>query len=265
MSDELYLYDVFGDESRLGNPAAVVIAQQPWSPQAMQQLATNLGFSETAFVVPSLGGLHLRWFSPTTEVDLCGHATAATAAALGEAGILSQSGSVELVTRSGLLHCGLREGSAWVRLPERAAIEMAVPMWAPHVSRAWTAPGWTILELGDREVLGDWEAAQIKDAGVEGLVLLFVKEAPHTVALRVFAPSLGITEDPVTGSAHCYLAPLVGHLMDGACYQAEQCSQRGGLVEVRRTTQGIEIAGAVTLRGHTVVSRDGAIHDQPTE
>ncbi len=247
MSDAFYTYEVFGEGSALGNPAAVLIAKKPWTESAMQALAADVGFSETAFVIASLGGLHLRWFTPTTEIDLCGHATAASAAALVAEGVMKPGGEIELITRSGPLLCGATDQEAWVRLPERSAIEMAVPPWMPSGIRAWTAAGWTVVEVPERGNVSDVDANTISQLGIDGLVVVFCVEAPTSVALRVFGPSLGIEEDPVTGSAHCYLAPLVSHRMDGARYRAEQLSARGGIVMVRRTNHGVEIKGSVSL------------------
>jgi predicted PhzF superfamily epimerase YddE/YHI9 len=248
--DAFYSFDVFVGDAQRGNPAGVVIATKPWSESAMENLAGELGFSETAFVSGTPGAFHLRWFTPTTEVDLCGHATAATAAALVAEGMVAPGSDIDVVTRSGTLRCGASGNQAWVLLPERLLTKTPKPRWAPQALAAWSAPGWTLLECADRSALAAFAPEDLIAHGVQGLVVAFVVEESNCCALRVFGPSLGIDEDPVTGSAHSYLAPLLRSRMQGARYQALQCSGRGGIVEVILMANAVKITGALSLREH---------------
>lgn len=249
MSDSFYSFDVFVGDRHRGNSAGVVITHEPWPDASMQGLASELGFSETAFITIDRGNLYLRWFTPTTEVDLCGHATAATAAALVAHGEVAPNSEIAVVTRSGTLRCGSDGHHAWVALPGLSCIPVAVPAWAALAQAAWEAPGWTLLEFGDRDSLLSISSSSLAHVGIGGLIAAFVIETPTQCALRVFAPALGIVEDPVTGSAHSYIAPLLRDRIGATRYRAEQCSQRGGIVEVLHEAQGVIVSGVLALTG----------------
>jgi predicted PhzF superfamily epimerase YddE/YHI9 len=247
MALELTTVDAFTDTRFSGNPAAVALLDAFLDDALMQAVAGEMNLSETAFVVPRPDDGHdLRWFTPTVEVDLCGHATLAAAHLLG--------GGARFHTRSGLLTC-VPAGEGW--------IEMDFPADPPTRAEPpplLELPGLVWYGLGRQDAL-----AQLADAAL----VRTLRPDPHTIAStgtralivtaagdregvdcvsRVFAPAAGIPEDPVTGSAHCTLAEYWGEQLDRDVLVGEQASARGGTVRMRRVGDRVILAGqAVTV------------------
>ena len=228
----------------------------------MQAVAAEMNLSETAFVWPEGTNFRLRWFTPTTEVPLCGHATLASAHAMWEDGLVADRAPIEFATRSGRLAAAYEDG--WIRLdfPARPSLACAVPDDAADVLgvppvRAARDDDTLILEMRDAQAV---RAVVPERKGVRALApFMVIVTAPATTAgvefvSRVFAPNVGIDEDPVTGAAHCYLGPYWERRLDRAELCGHQISRRGGMVRVRCRGERVDLLGqAVTVLRGTLV------------
>lgn len=245
----IYQVDAFTDKPFAGNPAGVCVLEQPRDDAWMQSVAREMNVSETAFLNRFADGYNLRWFTPTVEVELCGHATLASAHSLWEMGYLKPDTPARFYTKSGQLTCTRKDG-AW--------IEMDFP--AKREQRADPPPGLldalgvqTPLYVGKNQF--DYLVEVDAEDGVRGLkpnfgALAGVKArgvmvtsraatAPYDFVSRFFAPAAGIDEDPATGSAHCCLGPYWGErirkteFVRKTEFLAYQASSRGGIIKVR--------------------------------
>jgi len=265
--------DAFTDRPFGGNPAAVCLLEGPVDPAWMQGLATELGLSETAFVWDEADAMSLRWFTPGTEVDLCGHATLAAAHALRGWGRFSDGDVISFSTRSGTLAARLSDDVIELDFPADPAMPTAPPealagaLRGPEgsglVAVATSRSGHSlVVELTDP---GSVRTAVVDRAAVaslpDGAMMLTApgpaagpSEDPAAGAdyvLRMFGPKVGIDEDPVTGSAQCVLGPYWAERLGCQALSAAQVSARGGRMEVTVRGDRAGIAGrAVTvLRG----------------
>ncbi|MEO6085635.1 MAG: PhzF family phenazine biosynthesis protein [Umezawaea sp.] len=255
---EIFVVDAFTDRPFSGNPAGVVLLPEPAEPAWMQSVAAEMKHAETAFVV--VGGdepLPLRWFTPTTEVDLCGHATLATAHVLG--------GSVVFSTRSGFLTCEARP-DGWVEMDFPA--DRPVPVGATPLLRA-SLPGTTVVAVaqGGTDLLVEVaSAAEVRalrpdlvlldDVPGRGVIVTARGDLPGVdVVSRCFYPSFGVPEDPVTGSAHCTLAAWWAPRLGRVSLLGEQASPRGGRVQMTLRDDRVRLAGqgVTVLRGELTV------------
>jgi predicted PhzF superfamily epimerase YddE/YHI9 len=251
--------DAFTDQPFAGNPAAVCLLPSPADPLWMQQVAREMNLAETAFLVRRDDGFDLRWFSPTVEVDLCGHATLASAHALWEEEHLDPGAEARFHTRSGMLSA-TREGDLiWLDFP--ATPDQPVPVPADldlgpgvvirHVGRT---PFDYLVELESESAVRSVapNLAALARLGTRGVIVTARSEDPkyHFVS-RFFAPGAGIAEDPVTGSTHCALAPFWSTRLGKNEMVGYQASERGGTVRVRLRRDRVLLGGhAVTvLRG----------------
>ena len=233
------LVEAFSDGPSRGNGAAVVLLEAPLPDAVLQGLARSFRQSETAFLLRQQGQWHLRWFTPSCEVPLCGHATLAATLALGHWGLLAVGEDCALLTRSGPLAVQLRRlvpAMAELVLPSSGLIPAPPPAWLDQglqtalgatAEQFWTSPlGYRVALLPDGTSLQglDGFAAQLQGNERQGLVVMsallptadqrpavagqpVVAGRPADYDLRFFAPGLGISEDPVTGSAHALVAP----------------------------------------------------------
>ena len=272
MGAALFHVDAFTDEPFSGNPAAVVVGGEP-DPGWMQAVAAEMNLSETAFVLPDPDGgdgarFGLRWFTPVTEVDLCGHGTLAAAHVLWRE-LLVDADAIGFATRSGELVArrrvdGSPHGAIEIDLPANPATEGVAPpgllaaLGVDAARFASTRNGWCLVELGDeaavRALAPDFRAL----AAHPVCVVTAPADPGADVASRVFGPSVGIDEDPVTGSAHCILATWWAERL-GPALRARQVSARGGELGVRLTGDRVLLAGqAVTVaRGQLAVPPRG--------
>jgi predicted PhzF superfamily epimerase YddE/YHI9 len=233
-----------------------------WKRGLMQSVAAEMNLSETAFVAPRTDGFELRWFTPVAEVDLCGHATLASAHLLWETGRLAEADTARFHTRSGLL-TAVRVDD-WIELdfPATPAESIEPP---PGLSDLLgSVPKFVgrsrfdlLLELTDAEELRDLnlDFVGLSSLPVRGLIVTAKSDVPEYAFLsRFFAPAAGINEDPVTGSAHCALAPFWAERLGKTEMTAYQCSPRGGVVKVKFAGDRVLLRGkAVTvLRGELV-------------
>jgi PhzF family phenazine biosynthesis protein len=259
MSLDLFQVDAFTDRPFVGNPAAVCLLEEPRDAGWMQDVAREMNLSETAFLEPLGDGFGLRWFTPAVEVQLCGHATLASAHVLWETGTLEPAATARFHTLSGLLTAE-RQGD-WIELdfPARPAEEAPPPAGLTEAFAA--APVFVarsrydfLLELGSEEAVRTAapDPRKLAALGVRGVVITARSSAaPFDFVSRFFAPGSGIDEDPVTGSAHCTLGPYWAPRLGKEEFLAYQASARGGVVKVRLVGDRVKLGGqAVTvLRG----------------
>lgn len=252
-----YQIDAFSDRLFAGNPAAVVALPAWLEDRQLQAIATENNLSETAFYVPGASGYALRWFTPAAEVDLCGHATLATAHVLFQHEAVSAA-HVTFTTRSGTLTVARAGEQLAMRFPARSP----VPCRAPDaLLRALGEPPAQVLAADDYVVV--YAAAPtvralapdmhlLRQVGLRGVAVTAPGETADFVS-RFFAPKLDVPEDPVTGSAHCELAPYWGERLHKETMQALQCSPRGGRVDCRLSGEHVVLSGrAVTFMTGTI-------------
>lgn len=247
MGLELTVVDAFTERPFSGNPAAVAVVDAFFECDYMQSVAREMNLSETAFVVPRGDGEHdLRWFTPSVEVDLCGHATLAAAHLLG--------GFARFHTRSGVLCCS-RTDDGWIEMDFPADPPSSAYLCPPPRIDGirWCGRGRydVLIELESPGLLREYapDLRELAALGSRAVILTARGDRPGIDCVsRVFAPNCGIPEDPVTGSAHCTLAEYWGELTDQVELVGEQASPRGGIVRMRRC------AGRVVLGGQAVVT-----------
>ena len=248
--------DSFTDRRFAGNPAAVCLLAQARDERWMQDVAREMNLSETAFLVQKDGGFDLRWFTPTVEVDLCGHATLASAHVLWEEGHLAPHQPARFHTRSGVL--GAEKKGAWIEMDFPATpaepvasvegLESALGVKAKYIGR----PRFDYLVEVDsvedvRRLNPDFSALRrLKVRGV--IVTSRATGSTYDFVSRFFAPGAGVDEDPVTGSAHCCLAPYWKERLGRDDLVGYQASARGGFVRTRCVGDRVRISGqAVTV------------------
>ncbi len=257
----IYQVDAFTDKLFGGNPAGVCILPQPREERWMQCVAAEMNLSETAFLVKQADGFNLRWFTPTVEVDLCGHATLASAHILWETGTLKKTQQARFHTWSGLLTADLREG--WIELnfpstPDEPATAPADLMKGLNLSVTPKYVGRSrfdyLLELDSEETVRRLapDFGVLKKVAARGIIVTSLASTPDCdFVSRFFGPAAGVNEDPVTGSAHSCLGPYWKRRLNKDAFVAYQASARGGVLRVRVNGDRVFIAGhAVTfLRG----------------
>jgi predicted PhzF superfamily epimerase YddE/YHI9 len=259
MTLPLFVVDAFTDRPFAGNPAAVCLLNGPHEDGWLAQVAREMNLSETAFLQPEGDGFRLRWFTPAAEVDLCGHATLASAHVLWELRVVQPGEPARFHTRSGLLTA--ERGGAGIRLdfPARPADACAPPAGLLEALR--TEARFVgrnnldyLVEVASEAAVRDLRPDLGRLAGVpcRGVIVTAAAATPgFDFVSRFFAPAVGVPEDPVTGSAHCCLAPFWGERLGKEQMRGLQVSARGGVVGVRRAGERVLLEGqAVTvLRG----------------
>ncbi len=258
--------DAFADRPFAGNPAGVCLLREEADPQWMQRAAAEVNLSETAFVRRrDDGAFDLRWFTPVAEVELCGHATLATAHSLWELGELPLAQVARFHTQSGLL-TATRHGE-WIELdfPASPAQPVAAPsglLEALGIPAVWigkTRFDFLVEATNEAAVRGaSPDFRTLKGLGVRGVIVTAQGDRRDVdFVSRFFAPGVGIDEDPVTGSAHCALGPYWQSKLGKDELTAYQASARGGTVRCRVVGDRVRLSGkAVTVvRGDWVASR----------
>jgi PhzF family phenazine biosynthesis protein len=251
--------DAFSDSPFAGNPAAVCVLPAARDAAWMQLVAREMNLAETAFLVRRGDEFDLRWFTPTLEVDLCGHATLASAHTLWEDGHLRPESTARFHTRSGLLTAARSDGLIWLDFPSTPPVEAPAPdelrkgLGVPlrFVGRT---PFDYLVELdADPTVRGlAPDLTLLGRLPVRGIIVTARSAtADQDFVSRFFAPAAGVPEDPVTGSAHCALAPYWATKLGRAELLGYQASVRGGFVRLRVAGDRVQLGGhAVTvLRG----------------
>jgi PhzF family phenazine biosynthesis protein len=254
--------DAFTDRPFAGNPAAVFVLDAPRDAGWMQAVAREMNLSETSFLLREADAYRLRWFTPTVEVSLCGHATLAAAHALWDEGHLLPSLPAQFLTRSGPLTATRRGEEIEMDFPAKPADPTEPPPGlADALGVAVCAAGQNGLDfLVEVASEADLRAMQpnlsrLGELPVRGVIVTSRSATPEfDFVSRFFAPQSGVPEDPVTGSAHCCLAPYWGERLGKTEMVGYQTSQRGGVVRVRWMGPRVVLAGrAVTVvRGELV-------------
>jgi PhzF family phenazine biosynthesis protein len=255
MPAELHLIDAFTRSPFRGNTAAVCIPGVPVTEAWMQQVAAEMKHSETAFLFPAEIGWNLRWFTPLEEVELCGHATLAAAFVLRATGRVPENAPIAFETLSGMLTA--RQDGEWISMDFPAEPATASGP-VPGLGRAL---GIEPLLIGRNrfDILAELRSADdvcslepdmdaLAAIPARGIIVTAASDVPqYDFVSRFFAPSVGIPEDPVTGSSHCCLGPWWGEKLQKTELVGFQCSARGGSVRV-------------TLNGNRVVLAGHAVH-----
>lgn len=245
----LYQVDAFASRPFEGNPAAVMPLPEFLDDGLLQAIAGENNLSETAFLVRAGEDYRLRWFTPTVEVPLCGHATLASAAVVMER---LTPGRIRVVfhTASGPLTVMRAESGYVMDFPQRATAPVATR--SELVAALGVTPREVLIDPGNytavlesarqvRELMPDLAAiARLDRAGV---VVTAPGDAGFDFVSRYFAPAKGIPEDPVTGGAHTALAPLWAARLGRTAFRAYQASRRGGEVRCRVVGERVEIEG----------------------
>lgn len=261
MPSPLFTVDAFASQPFTGNPAAVCLLATPADAGWMQRVAAEMNLSETAFVSSQPDGFDLRWFSPTVEVDLCGHATLASAHTLWASGRLSPAETARFHTRSGLLTATRRDD--WIELDfpatpcqpaePRAGLIEALGAEPIFVGRSRFDYLVQVATEDEVRMLAP-DMAALRTVGGRGIMVTAASTQPGVdFVSRFFGPGAGIDEDPVTGSAHCCLAPFWAERLGRTRLLAHQLSRRGGVLRV-------EVVGdRVLLQGQAVMVSQGEI------
>jgi PhzF family phenazine biosynthesis protein len=251
--------DAFTDRAFAGNPAAVCLLPSARDDAWMQQVAREMNLAETAFLIRRADGFDLRWFSPALEVDLCGHATLASAHVLWEERHLDAGQTARFHTRSGLLSASRGDGLIWLDFPATPAqpvssspdLERAIGAGFKFLGR--TAFDYLVELESEAEVRSlEPDMSRLAHLGGRGVIVTARSEnGSYDFVSRFFAPGAGIPEDPVTGSAHCGLGPYWAARLGKKELVGYQASARGGTVRVRLEGDRAHLGGhAVTvLRG----------------
>jgi PhzF family phenazine biosynthesis protein len=250
MRTPIFQLDAFTTSRFAGNPAAVMPLDGFLADAALQAIAAENNLAETAFIVADGEDYRLRWFTPTTEVPLCGHATLASAAVVMER-LRPERGRVVFHTASGALTV-TRDGSGYAMdFPARPSRKVAMPAGLAEALGAIVAE---VHDDGDNYLALLETAAAVRGLAPDmariaacdrgGVIATAPGDAPYDFTSRYFAPAKGIPEDPVTGGAHCTLAPFWAGRLGRASFRAWQASARGGEVACRVVGERVELRGS---------------------
>lgn len=255
--------NTFVEKGLQGNAAAVCLLPGPAESSWMQSIAHEMNVSETAFFYQQSDGFHLRWFSPLVEVDLCGHGTLAVAHVLREEGYFRRQQIARFITRSGLLMARLQ--GEWIELdfpclPQNETSpppELRQGLGVP-IKYVGTDGHDYLVELDSEETVKSLAPDFYVLSKLQARAIMVTSQASsaeYDVVSRVFAPRLGIDEDPVTGSAHCYLGPYWMAKLQKKELVAYQGSARGGVLHLRMNGPRVYLSGkAVTVSTGTLHS-----------
>lgn len=271
MTIEIVQVDAFTAEPFGGNPAGVCLLDEPADDEWMQRIANEMNLAETAFLVKVHGGWDLRWFTPEVEVDLCGHATLAAAHHLVERGdVTGEAEEMRFFTASGeLLAKQTLDGWMAVDLPATppepvtppgALLESLGLTDAVAVARSRLD---YLIEVPSPELLRELQPnfSNLAGLGTRGVMVTSVGDGLYDIVSRFFAPSVGVDEDSVTGSAHCALGPYWADKLGKHDLLAYQESRRGGVLRVSVKDDRVILGGqAVTVMRATLekVAESGA-------
>ncbi len=249
---QYFVVDAFTDQVFSGNPAGVCLLNTPLDDAMMQNIASENNLAETAFIVPKASGYHLRWFTPEVEIDLCGHATLASAYVISKY-VNPTLQTIRFDTLSGVLEVSKQDDLFRMDFPSRK------PKPVPVTSLMERAIGHTILEASvsrDLLLLVDEESTllsiqpnfqllrEIPDCFA---VIVTAKGDKVDFVSRFFAPNAGIPEDPVTGSSHSTLIPFWAERLGKQQMIAKQLSKRGGTIYCKNDDERVIIAGKAVL------------------
>ncbi|MGH8005199.1 MAG: PhzF family phenazine biosynthesis protein [Limisphaerales bacterium] len=256
MRQKIYQVNSFTDQPFAGNPAGVCVLPEAKSEKWMRDVAREMNLAETAFLVKQGDGYNLRWFTPAVEIDLCGHATLASAHILWETGQLSANQEARFHTKSGLLTARQNGKLIEMNFPATPGMPAEAPpglLQALGVKAKYVGKSRFdyLIEVETEEVVRGLnpDFGLIKKLPVRGVIVTaHAKSDGYDFVSRFFAPAAGVDEDPVTGSAHCTLGPFWAERMGKKELVGYQASSRGGAVRVRVDGERVHLGGqAVTV------------------
>lgn len=255
---KLYVVDAFSDQPYTGNPAGVCLLEHPLEDDHLQHIAAEINLSETAFIYQNQGVNHLRWFTPLTEVDLCGHATLASAAILWSERICSIEQPIYFLTRSGQLKVYQTPPYIHLEFPllPASTADLPPPLREalgvnPHDIR-FTGKNhydW-LIELRNASLIYQLnpDFDRIRHVHPHGIMVTALDTSgQYDFISRYFDPGEGINEDPVTGFAHCCLGPYWQTILHKTTMIAYQASRRGGILYLTLHPDYIDIAGQARI------------------
>ncbi|SFL93185.1 PhzF family phenazine biosynthesis protein [Pelosinus propionicus] len=265
MGVTIYQVDAFTDLPYKGNPAAVCLLDKAKDEAWMQAVANENNLSETAFLTPGNDGYNLRWFTPKSEVKLCGHATLASAYILYKEKLLPLNKQARFFTLSGLLTASYHENTGFIELdfpahsvtpcePPRGLVESlkVKPIFIGRSDNDY------LIEVASedevKELVPDFSRLlQVPCRGI--IVTALASSNNYDFISRFFAPAVGVNEDPVTGSAHCRLAPYWEAKLKKNEFIAYQASSRGGFLQLATVGDRVRIGGkaVIVLKGEFLV------------
>ncbi len=252
----LFQVDAFTKQKFHGNPAAVCLLEKEKSAAWMQALAMEMNLSETAFLIRQKDGFGLRWFTPATEVKLCGHATLASAWVLFSEMLVPSDQIIHFFTLSGVLTARFEKDAVVLNFPAFHGIkEIQKPALLAALGleqgRIWKVDANWVVEVENAETVRNLhpDFQRMVELGNGDLVVTSLSDDPnYDFISRFFAPALGVNEDPVTGSAHCSLGPFWMERLQKNPLRAYQASARGGSMLVDVKGERVELHGnAVTI------------------
>ncbi|MBM3136690.1 MAG: PhzF family phenazine biosynthesis protein [Chloroflexi bacterium] len=255
MGERIFQVDAFTNEAFKGNPAGVMLLSEPQSDEWMQNFAREMNLSETAFLMRLQNKYLLRWFTPKVEVDLCGHATLASAHILFCEGLARKDEAIHFESASGILKAWYVDG--WIEL-DFPAFEIRTGTLSPQITNAlgfeprqiYETDVNLLVEMNSFEEIRDYlpDLEKLTMLPYQGLIITCRMEGRFDFASRYFAPRAGINEDPVTGSSHCSLAPFWSPKLEKEEFTAYQASERGGVLKIRLENNRAFLQGqAVTI------------------
>ena len=253
----IYQVDAFTTKPFKGNPAGVCILDNEPDPVWMQNMAMEMNLSETAFVFPGVNCYGIRFFTPEAEMNLCGHATLSASHILYETGLVRLSDEIRFLSKAGELI--IKKDDDWITMnfpayplekmeptPEFERVTGSVPQ------ELYTAGfGWTLALMKNEKEVREMKPhfSTMKNSPFGDLIVTAKSEDPaFDFCVRCFAPAVGIDEDPVTGSAHCALAPFWLEKTGKKDFNSHQVSKREGILKVSLKGERVEISGhAITI------------------
>jgi predicted PhzF superfamily epimerase YddE/YHI9 len=257
----LHLVEAFATDRFTGNPAAVCVLDAPAAEDWMQRVAREMNLSETAYLHPIAGGYSLRWFTPSAEVRLCGHATLASAFTLWATGVLPPDAPARFQTLSGWLVCTPADGWVAMDFPAQPCAPCTPPAGLPAALGCdWDFCGSNgtdyLVEVRDaatvRALRPDF--GQLAAIPARGFIVTSRSDWPaFDFISRFFAPAVGVDEDPVTGSAHCALGPHWQAKLNRSEFTAFQASARGGVVKLALRGDRVILRGQARMKDRVEV------------
>jgi PhzF family phenazine biosynthesis protein len=253
----IYHVDAFTTEAFKGNPAGVCFVEKGTSPEWMQKIAAEINLSETAFVVHGKRVSEIRYFTPIAEVPLCGHATLSASHIMYETDMVKPSEAIVFSAKAGELK--IRKSGSWVTMnfPAYSVTEIPVPTYIEEIIGTRpvefykSAFGWTLALIKTEKLVREMnpDFRKMKNSEYGDIIITAKSEEPgFDFCVRCFAPALGIDEDPVTGSAHCALAPFWHTKTGKKDFVSHQVSKRSGILKVSLEGERVEISGqALTI------------------
>jgi PhzF family phenazine biosynthesis protein len=252
LQQTIYQVDAFTTKAFKGNPAGVCVLEKEPTAEWMQNIAMEMNLSETAFVFPGVDNLIIRFYTPTIEMNICGHATLSSAHILYETGYVGQDEEIKFSSRAGILEA--KKSGDWITMNfptyKLEKIESSSEFLEATGSKALeiyrTASHWTLAlmknEQDVREMKPDF--SKMKNSIFGDLIVTAPSDDPSfDFCVRCFAPAVGIDEDPVTGSANCALAPFWAEKTGKKDFNSHQISKREGILKISLKDDRVEISG----------------------